>query len=442
MATGSALARLRDDAYAIGRAAMAATRADALLAPKIARWRTASARDGSAPGAVVIAAGKAAGAMLGACMEADVIVSRGLIATTHLDRELPPEIEVHLAGHPVPTEASRVAAMRALDLAEETGAATTLLVLLSGGASALLAAPAAGLSLEDKIETTRALLGAGAAIHELNCIRKHLSAIKGGRLGAATRARSLTWALSDVVGPVEDDPSVIGSGPTVADPTTFVDAVAIVARLGLRDRLVPAVERALEQGLRGERSETPKPGDPRLAHARFEVVGGRRDAMSGARLEAERRGYTVAIVDEPIVGEARLAGPALLEHARALTQECVSPCCVVASGETTVRVVGKGRGGRNQELALSAAPAIEQWPREAVLLSIGTDGIDGPTDAAGALIDRTTCLRARRDGVGDASVYLANNDAYRFLDQVGDLIRTGRTDTNVGDVQILLVERP
>jgi glycerate 2-kinase len=387
---------------------------------------------------VVIAAGKAAGAMVEACIDADVVVSRGLVSTTHLDRDLPAQVEVHLAGHPVPTDASRVAAERALALAHEARDEDSLLVLLSGGASALLAAPAPGLDLEDKIDTTRVLLRAGAAIHELNCVRKHLSAIKGGLLAAATRARSLTWALSDVVGPVEDDPSVIGSGLTVGDPTRFADAIEIVERLGVREQLMPSVRSAFEEGCRGVRPETPKPGDPRLARARYEVVGGRHDAMAGARREAERRGYAVFVIDEPIVGEARLAGPALLARAAALVKGRDTPCCVVASGETTVRVVGKGRGGRNQELALSAATAIGEWSDAAVLLSVGTDGIDGPTDAAGALVDGTTSARAQRDGVGEADAYLANNDAYHFFDRLGDLVRTGRTDTNVGDVQILL----
>jgi glycerate 2-kinase len=387
---------------------------------------------------VVIAAGKASGAMLRVCFDADLSVARGLVSTTHLDCELPAHVEVYLAGHPVPTEVSVVAATRALAMVASTDEDGRVLVLLSGGASALLAAPAPGLSLDDKIEANRALLRGGAAIHELNCVRKHLSAIKGGRLAVASRAASMTWALSDVVGPIEDDPSVIGSGPTVADPTTYADAVDIVERLGIAGELTPTARFELKHGVRGERPETPKPGDRRLARARFVVVGGRRNAMSGASREAARRGYDIAEIGEPIVGEARKAGPALIEQARTIVERRPGPCCVVASGETTVRVVGSGRGGRNQELALSVADAIAAWPYEAVFLSIGTDGIDGPTDAAGALVDRTTVMRARRAGIDDPAVPLANNDAYGFFDRLDDLIRIGRTDTNVGDVQVLL----
>jgi hydroxypyruvate reductase len=376
--------------------------------------------------------------MLQACLRADLIVTRGLVTTTHLVEDVPPQVEVHLAGHPVPTEASERAARRALTLVREAGPDDTLLVLLSGGASALMAAPASGLTLEDKMVTTRVLLARGAAIHELNAVRKHLSAIKGGQLAAAASCPSLTWALSDVVAPIEDDPSVIGSGPTVADPTTFADALAIVERLGVRAQLPKAALDVLVSGTEGWRTDTPKPGDGRLAQARYEVVGGRHNAMAGARREAERRGYRVMTIEDAIVGEAREAAPALVARASALASAAEGPCCVVASGETTVRVVGKGRGGRNQELALAGAAALADFGRDCVLASAGTDGVDGPTDAAGAIADPTTATRARDGGVGEVAAYLANNDAYHFFDRLGDLIRCGPTHTNVGDVQILV----
>lgn len=426
--------RLREDARAIAQAAVEAARPATLLAPFLARWR-AEARPGRA---TVIAAGKAAGPMLRACLDADLIVARGLVTTTHLDGELPPQVEVHLAGHPTPTEASEAAARRALVLAAEPGADATLLVLLSGGASALMSAPVQGLSLDDKIAATRVLLRGGAAIHELNCVRKHLSAIKGGQLAAAAACPSITWALSDVVGPVEDDPSVIGSGPTVADPTTFADALAIVDRLGVRNEMPAGVMTVLAAGAAGFRPETPKPGDRRLASARYAVIGGRRHAMAGAVRDAEARGYEVLTIDEPIVGEARIAGPALVARAHDMAAGRPGPVCVVAAGETTVRVTGSGRGGRNQELALAAAPSLGALDREAVLVSAGTDGVDGPTDAAGALVDRTTVDRARRQGIGEAQHYLADNDAWHFFDRLGDLLRTGPTHTNVGDVQIVV----
>jgi glycerate 2-kinase len=431
------LDRLRDDARAIARAAVEAAKPETLLAPFLVRWR-AEAQAAGATRATVIAAGKAAGPMLRACLDADLIVARGLVTTTHLDGELPPQIEVHLAGHPVPTEASEAAARRALALAAAAGVDDTLLVLLSGGASALMSAPVAGLSLEDKMAATRLLLRGGAAIHELNCVRKHLSAIKGGQLAAAAGCASLTWALSDVVGPVEDDPSVIGSGPTVVDPTTYADALAIIDRLELRAGMPAGVMTVLAAGAAGFRPETPKPGDRRLARARYAVVGGRRHAMAGAVRDAEARGYRVLTIDEPIVGEAREAGPALAARAYALAAGGPGPVCVIASGETTVRVVGHGRGGRNQELALAAARALSGFDRECVLVSAGTDGVDGPTDAAGALADRTTAARARREGVGEIDRYLDDNDAWRFFDRLGDLLRAGPTHTNVGDVQVVV----
>jgi glycerate 2-kinase len=427
---------LRDDARAIARAAVEAAKPEVLLAPFLARWRTQAQAAGGVR-ATVVAAGKAAGPMFRACLDADLVVSRGLVSTTHLDGELPPQVEVHLAGHPVPTEASEAAARRAMTLVADARPDDTLLVLLSGGASALMAAPVTGLSLEDKMAATRVLLRGGAAIHELNCVRKHLSAIKGGQLAAAAGCASLTWALSDVVGPVEDDPSVIGSGPTVADPTTFADALAIVDRLDVRAEMPAGVMTVLAAGAAGFRPETPKPGDRRLARSTYAVVGGRRDAMAGAVRDAEQRGYRVLTIEDPIVGEAREAGPALVARAHALATAHPGPVCVVASGETTVRVVGRGRGGRNQELALAGAKALAELDRECVLVSAGTDGVDGPTDAAGALADRTTVARARRDGF-EIEASLSDNDAWRFFDRIGDLLRTGPTHTNVGDVQILL----
>jgi hydroxypyruvate reductase len=195
----------------------------------------------------------------------------------------------------------------------------------------------------------------------------------------------------------------------------------------------------LAAGAAGFRPETPKPGDPRLARAQYAVVGGRRHAMTGAAREAARRGYRVLTIDEPIVGEAREAGPAFVARGQTLAAPFAGPVCIVASGETTVRVVGRGRGGRNQELVLAGARAIAESDRECVLVSAGTDGVDGPTDAAGALADPTTAARARQQGIGEIQAYLDDNDAWRFFDRLGDLVRTGPTHTNVGDVQLLVL---
>ena len=426
-------------------------------------------RDASRQGRLlVIAAGKPSAAMIRGLLNAGLVPARGLIATPFHDRDAARQLEAELvralassatdtaaraawrfcfSGHPVPTAASVEAGEHALALARDASPDDHLLVLLSGGASALLAAPADGLTLDDKMHATRALLGGGAAIHELNGVRKHLSAIKGGRLAAAARCQVTTLAISDVISPVDDDPSVIGSGPTVPDASTFADALASIDRLGVRGAMPAAVMAVLEDGAAGRRDESPKPGDPRLARAAYKVIASRRDAMAAARAEAERLGFTVFVVDEAISGEARDAAPRLLAQADALVRDCVmhGPCCVIASGETTVRVTGSGRGGRNQEFALALVERLAAPPGAGdarapwvVAASIGTDGIDGPTDAAGGMVDSATLQRARAAGVGEPSAFLANNDAYRFLDAVGDLIKTGPTDTNVGDLQILV----
>jgi len=392
---------------------------------------------------VLIAAGKAADAMVRGFRASGIGIARGMLATTHVQNPADAgHLRVFLAGHPVPTAQSEAAGLHALELARSADAGTPLVVLLSGGASALLVAPASGLTLDDKMRTTRALLGAGAAIHELNAVRKHLSAVKGGQLALAATTRGsrvLTFALSDVISPVEDDPGVIGSGPTSPDATTFAEALAALDTLGVRDEVPRPARHALEEGAAGRRPETPKPGDPRLAQARFHLIGSRRDAMAAARAEAERRGLPAIVIDEPVDGEAREAAPRLLAKVLAAAGP-VRPCCVIASGETTVRVTGSGLGGRNQELALALAEACQAHPTERpfVAASVGTDGIDGPTDAAGAIVDATTLARAAQAGLAPAA-FLANNDAYHFFEPLGDLLRPGRTDTNVCDLQLILL---
>jgi glycerate-2-kinase len=310
-----------------------------------------------------------------------------------------------------------------------------LMVLISGGASSLLAVPADGLTLNDKRAATGVLLKAGADIYALNTVRKHLSNIKGGRLAAACRSRSSTFVLSDVVG---DDLSFIASGPTVADPSTYADALAVIDRFGGRDAYPAAIVAHLQEGVRGRIAESPKPGDIRLAGAETRLVGGRHDAMRGAADEAASLGFDVRVVQEPIVGEARTAGPAFVHLALESARSQRRPACVVASGETTVRVTGSGTGGRNQELALAAAEVIAGQQSPMLLASIGTDGIDGPTDAAGAIVDTSTIARMAAAGL-DAKAVLDDNNAYACFDVLGDLVRTGPTGTNVGDLQVLLV---
>jgi len=303
------------------------------------------------------------------------------------------EAVVSRGGHPLPDAESFRAGAEALRLADANRArGDTLVVLLSGGASAMLAAPADGVSIEQKVETTRHLLRSGRPIAEINAVRKQLSAIKGGKL-AMRAGRTMTFALSDVHAPIEDDPSVIGSGPTVADPP-FPDA-------------------------------------------EFVLAGSRRDAMAGARAKAQALGYDVVVADPPVLGEARDAAKAFASRAMLLSRDRTSPLCVIASGETTVRLEedSHGRGGRNQELAL--AFALAYGGAAYALGSFGTDGIDGPTDAAGAVVDDSTLSRARAKGL-DAIGALQAHDSYPFFDALGDLVRTGATGTNVGDLQIFL----
>lgn len=342
-----------------------------------------------------------------------------------------------IGPHPTPTEESCRTARGALSLARETDDRSCLVLLVSGGASAMLALPAEGISLGDKIETVRLMLARGVPIEAMNAVRKHLSAVKGGWLAARARA-CCTLAISDVIGPAEDDLSVIGSGPGVPDASTFGDAVAALRTHGLWERVPQAVRQRLSIGEHGQIEETPKPGDPRLADASGFVIGSRRDAMIGARDAAVRLGYRAVVIDEPTLGEARRAGPAVVERAARMSREG-APLCVISSGETTVHVTGAGRGGRNQELAIAAMPTLHAFGRPVVLVSIGTDGVDGPTDAAGAIADERSLSRAAAAGLPAADDVLRANDAYPFFDALDDLVRTGPTGTNVGDLQIVLL---
>ena len=384
----------------------------------------------------VVAVGKAAGPMLNSFAAAagrapGVMLGIGL---EHAET-LPPRAEWCDSAHPVPDERSVKAARRALDVAAATGSNELLVVLLSGGASALMALPGEGITLEDKQQTVRQLLKGGATIDELNAVRKHLSAIKGGRLAAATEAHVVTLAISDVVG---DDLSVIGSGPTVPDPSTFVDALAVLDRRGGRAAYPSAVVTLLERGRRGEIPETPKPDDPRMARSIAHIIGGRMTAVDGALEAARSRGYHVHVIEQPIVGEARDAARTFAIDVRRVASTLLRPACVVGAGETTVVVKGSGLGGRNQEFALALANLPGPEGPGFHFGSIGTDGIDGPTDAAGAVVDPTTAERASAHGL-DPRRFLDNNDSYHFFSALDDLLRTGPTGTNVGDVQVALI---
>jgi len=399
------------------------------------RAAAASAESLAGRRVTLFAAGKAARAMASGCLDVfGAQVTGGLVVGLPDEAEAMPPLEWMASSHPVPDDRSVRAGLAAMNLARSLDEDDVLCVLLSGGASAMLAVPAPGITLDDKRTTTARLLAMGADITSLNMVRKHLSEIKGGRLAAATRARTLAWLLSDVVG---NDPSVIGSGPTVADATTFEDALRVLDRFGGRGSYPVTVVQRLEHGASGRVPDTPKPGAAGLLRTTTEVVGSALDAVNAAAAMARRLGYQVVLSDWPVIGEAR---DAARTHAEWLTDQLSrhdGRVCLLSSGETTVTVRGKGIGGRNQEFALALALAWEDHGRPTVAVSFGTDGVDGPTDAAGARVSRDTIARARARGL-DASLALQANDSWSFFNALGGLMRTGPTGTNVGDVQIVL----
>lgn len=386
------------------------------------------------PGARIfgLAVGKAAVPMAAALEEragADLVA--GLAVTKEGHGGALARFALREAGHPVPDARSEQAAREVLAFVARPAAEDVLCVLLSGGASSLLAAPAPGLSLADLADTTRALLEGGASIEELNAVRKHLSAVAGGRLARACRAgRIEVLAISDVPG---DRLDVIGSGPFAADESTFADARDALARAA---EVPPAVRAHIEAGLRGEAEESVASGDPALGKVRSTVLANNRMAVEAARDAARSRGLDTRVVSRPLEGEARDAAAALVALAR--RAQARSPLCLVAGGETTVTVRGAGRGGRNQELALAAALAFDGEAGLA-LLAAGTDGTDGPTDAAGAFADGGTVVRGRRAGV-DARAALADNDSHGFFAAEGGLLHTGPTGTNVMDLALLRID--
>jgi glycerate 2-kinase len=372
--------------------------------------------------------------MAQAFVEAGPGLEAGLVIGSHLSGRLPPPLRWQEADHPVPGPRSLAGGRAALDFARSTGAQDTFVVLVSGGASALMVLPVAGVSLEDKQQVTRRLLTAGADIRALNTVRKHLSAIKGGRLAAACHGRVIGWLLSDVVG---DDPAVIGSGPTVADASTFAEALAVLDRYGGRATFPDSVVAHLERGALAKEEETPKPGAGAFERVQTTVIGSARLSLQGAAEAARALGYSVVTRAEPVVGEARLAAHDHLGWIHTILDATSDRLCLLSCGETTVTVIGTGRGGRNQEFVLSLVGAIADEPRAMTVASLGTDGIDGPTDAAGAIADETTMARANDLGISP-TLALEENDSWTFFSRLGDLIQTGPTGTNVGDIQIVL----
>jgi glycerate 2-kinase len=381
---------------------------------------------------IVIGAGKASAAMARAVEDHWSGPLDGLVVTRYGHGVPCERIEIVEAAHPVPDAAGEAAAGRILGKISGLAATDRVLALISGGGSALLAAPAAGVTLAEKRALTAALLRSGASIGEINCVRKHLSAIKGGRLAlAAWPAPVLTLAISDVPG---DDPAVIASGPTVADPTTAVDALKVLDFHGI------AIPDALRVRLASGELETPKPGDPRLAKSEFRLIASPRQMLEEAAAEASRLGVTPLILGDAIEGEAREVGKALAGIALSCARHgfpADKPCVLLSGGETTVTLKGKGRGGRNTEFLLGLALTLDGAPGIHALAA-DTDGIDGSEDNAGAFVTPLTLQRALALGL-DIRQFMATNDAWGYFSSLGDLLVTGPTRTNVNDFRALMI---
>lgn len=399
---------------------------------------------------LVIGAGKATAKMARAVEELlGERIDDGVISVKYGHVEPLSRIRIIEAGHPVPDEQSRRAAEEIAELARGADAQTLVLCLLSGGGSALLTLPTelAGrtVTLDDLQETTRLLLASGAAIEEVNCVRKHLSQVKGGRLAALLHpATSATLILSDVVGNRLD---AIASGPTVGDGTTFADAMAVTQRYGIYAHLPESVATVLSRGVDGGVPETPKPGDPVFHAARTAVIGSTHTAVVTATEVLRSRGYTTLALTSRLTGEAREVAklfPAMAADVLLHAMPVAPPACIVAGGETTVTVKGDGTGGRNQEMALAVNHALRRAGRNGsgiYFVSVATDGTDGPTDAAGGVASPAVVRRAAELALAE-SEYLAANDSYHYLQQTGALLVTGPTNTNVCDLQLLFVVQP
>lgn len=350
------------------------------------------------------------------------------------------KVHIHEAGHPVPDAAGLAGAEKILEILRPLDDRALVFCVISGGGSALLPAPASDLTLEEKQETTRLLLACGANIHEMNAIRKHISRVKGGRLAqAAYPARTVSLLLSDVIG---DRLDVIASGPTVADESTFAECLSILDRYELRERIPERVRIYLERGAAGHIPETPKPGDPIFEKTTNRIVGSNAIAIRAAADEAAARGFQTLILSTFVEGETREVAKvhaAIAKEVRASGNPVPEPACILSGGETTVTLRGSGRGGRNQEFALAAAIDIEGMPGVCIL-SGGTDGTDGPTDAAGGVVDGKTLARAQELQL-DPYAFLRDNNSYAFLEAVGGLLKTGPTNTNVMDLRIILVDQ-
>ncbi|MBZ2170973.1 glycerate kinase [Nitratidesulfovibrio sp. SRB-5] len=393
----------------------------------------------------VVGAGKGA-APMAAALE-DILGDRvhdGVVVVKYGHTAPLKRIALREAAHPVPDAAGERAANEILDLVRTAGPRDLVLCALTGGASALTPALQPGITLDDMRAATTLLLECGATIHEINALRKHLSAFGGGNLArAAAPARVVSLIISDVVG---DDLDVIASGPTSPDVSTYADCKSIADRFGILHRLPGPVVERLTAGLRGMAAETPKPGDPVFGAVQNCIVASNRLALEAAAEAAAAHGYRPRILTDTMTGEARVRARELVEEAASAAEGLPhpeGPFCLLAGGETTVTITGGGLGGRNQEMALAAAIRMDELAdcQHIAMLCAGTDGTDGPTDAAGGYASGSTLCVARQCGV-DAHGHLADNDAYHFLDRTGHLLRTGPTLTNVMDLAVLLVDAP
>jgi hydroxypyruvate reductase len=424
------MTRLRRDARAIFNSALAAADPGGAVVRHLKKQKFSRYRR-----IFVLGAGKAGASMAQAAERVlGARITAGLINVKDGHTAKLRRIELNECGHPVPDDRGVEGAARIAAIAESAGADDLVLCLMSGGGSALLPLPAEPVTLAEKQAVTKLLLACGADIHEFNAVRKHISRIKGGqlaRLAAPAAVESLL--LSDVIG---DNLDVIGSGPTAPDASTFLTVVGIFEKYDLWNRVPASVKQRIERGLRGEIPETPKPGDPLFRRVRNTVIGSNRLAVAAAAKKARALGYRTLVLASEVQGETREVARMHAAIAREIVvagQPVRPPACIITGGETTVTLRGDGLGGRNQEFVLAAALDIAGLPN-VVVFSAGTDGSDGPTDAAGAIADGQT---VRRNAA--AREFLDRNDSYHFFESLNDLVKTGPTNTNVMDVRVVLV---
>ncbi len=387
----------------------------------------------------VIGAGKGA-APMGAAIEELLsdFITEGIINVKYGHKTRLDKIKLVEAGHPLPDKNGEKGTKAIFELVKDAGDKDLVLFLVSGGGSALLPMPVNGITLKDKQDTIALLLKCGASIDEINAIRKHISNIKGGRLAKIVHpAPIVSIILSDVVG---DDLEVIASGPTVPDSSTFFLCADIMAKYNIKDKLPPSVFQHIKNGLANKNMETPKADDPAFSQTSTLIIGNNMEAITAAKKEADDMGYNSIILSSMIEGETKDVArvhAAIAKEIHKTGNPLPPPACVLSGGETTVTIKGSGKGGRNQEFSLAAALDISGNDK-IVLLSGGTDGNDGPTDAAGGIADNTTLIRARNLSLNPHD-YLSNNDSYNFFQKLDDLLITGPTNTNVMDLRVMIV---